>query len=1090
MKEVVFKVFLIVVLAVVVMYFFREVEGFTDCEIAFTAKDTIVALKSVGSLRYLKGTAFSKDKYGWKLEKSGDKNCSVNIKDNENYLNYDIREKNSISLLPSVSENSQFYVTKISDSYQKELYQKTIKYMLKNKQKVMDLYVIVTSLDNPRYITVDLNNIYLRKTPTISSVWEIEFIKKGEIKEQPFEPTEGVGDFPNKENKYGAYMPSFNKIWNRTWWSPGNKKDETIQISVEMNEMNNEKSYNKGIVRASVVKEIDYENPMNSKEVKADWFNGLNSITFSVESISSNTLFGTNKNSTLILKMLPNFLKDNIPLIQGFIISDKKTIPLCAMPEQGVVQNLMGVCKSLNKDMDIQQFMLKNGLNKIEPNNNFNISKNLVNSSNIKSPEKNWVKFMKEDNLKDWSYGNKGMTPLPNDGLSQFTAKIPEVSSINECVDYASGKKYVPDLYVVGVNPVTNKKLTSEEVSELTDRGIFYYSDDVKVDKEGNYVSGKKGSCNLGMYGNWEPTSENGIGFVRRSPIVNMDKDFKRIGSVGTYIDKGESLEGFTMEKAIIMPNIKFCADLCKKDQACTEFSYDATSKECKITSGGVPEFSAEAKKDQVYSYQYEGVRNKLSNKNYDELEKGNYLGGIHQIIDMQGNKVSVPLKNVMNINDCAKKCDEVKNCDRFSWNADNGDCYLQSMGEEQKNKNLFYSGKKKNFEPQLTKKYSNFYPPKNKTVYSGRPIPNNSSIKNVGTFDECVDKCNSDWCGFASYNSNNKTCKLFLEENEKNTHFLPGNESDVSIQKINPPNAFLSEKYLQSFNQTEPASHFEGGTKIKTQPSTNADECAQYCLNTPNCDAFTYEGKLNECSLYQTGNCNDPNSPDCGKLVKNSESPYMYSSKMTSAMEDKEFHTVNTKNKCRGNLYCAKNFENNLPSSWSNAVCSDVVAVYNDGSEVQYDCNTIPPEKNSKDSLLSYTKIKCESSKGNYSYKESGELRGKDCNIPLNARVLLGNDLKEGTCDCNSYASKINFGKKELDQKEANWKGAKAVYAKQYVGVPDINFTENDKNVNVASNPEKGKSIACYVEEDDSKQFKNENVCSSNSTEYQCVLI
>lgn len=286
-------------------------------------------------------------------------------------------------------------------------------------------------------------------------------------------------------------------------------------------------------------------------------------------------------------------------------------------------------------------------------------------------------------------------------------------------------------------------------------------------------------------------------------------------------------------------------------------------------------------------------------------------------------------------------------------------------------------------------------------------------------------------------------------------------------------------------------------------------DGCAKSCMADVRCDGIVYNDDSKKCNTYQTGDCaSDPNSPTCGKITSPSDTPDMYATKMMEAkgVEGGRFK-MTTKNpgNCDGYLYCRKNWNSELPDSWNGADCVDAIGVYEDGSEIQLSCSQQPPAKHPQTgSKLKNMKVKCvqESGRG-WAWKEpaTSPLHNSDCNVPEEARVLLGayayRGIKQGLCDCNNYTWKKNFGGEELDWKQAgDWKGAKAVYAKTYnpmSGSVSASGGWGGEPVNRATSVSgNGPPLACYVVKDDNNPYINKpnQKCASNETNYQCVIL
>jgi hypothetical protein len=290
---------------------------------------------------------------------------------------------------------------------------------------------------------------------------------------------------------------------------------------------------------------------------------------------------------------------------------------------------------------------------------------------------------------------------------------------------------------------------------------------------------------------------------------------------------------------------------------------------------------------------------------------------------------------------------------------------------------------------------------------------------------------------------------------------------------------------------------------------AANIDVCANACMGDVRCDGIVYNDDTNKCFTYQTGDCaSNPNSPTCGKITSPSDAPDMYATKMVEAkgVEGGRFKTTNGDNgTCEGYLYCRKNWNNELPDSWGGADCVDSIAVYEDGSEVQLTCSQLPARKHPQTgSKLKHMKVKCVQENGRgWAYKEpaGSPLYNSDCNVPENVRILLGaqanNGIKQGVCDCNNYTWKKNYGGAELATKyAADWKGAKAAYAKTYnpaSGTVSAAGGWGNEPVNRATSVSgNGPPLACYVVRDDNNPFidKPNQKCASNETNYQCVIL
>jgi len=1149
-----------------------------------------------------------------------------NIESISFYLSADPRGENgTVSASPvGGSSNTVWYALRLHQNggsgpnkkVMAKLYKDTLTFLMKNGQKTNGkFYLIMTSpkamisTDSPmpdsQYLTVadDFNSvtagdIYLADYPSVASVWMIKYKNKGTpTKVKPFKPVVGIGAYPNDnpdqrgqlgpyKSAYGAFMPSFRRIWNRTWWSPGangagSAGKELYQIQVELDQIpdNRQTTYATGDVTVSLVssKNLDYDNPERNaplgSPIDATYFpDNQKKNTFKVRSYGDDMLMGSiptfkssrgEMDTKIILQLLPKGAKEmgtpNVPLLKGWLISTihrkgKKSqmasvLPLCAVGCSGVVQNLMGVCQALTGDMKFDQFMLENGLTSLDYTKNFNMSDRLAEASSFRPPSKDWVRYLTPGRLREWSYGSAGSTPLGGANL-QRTATVKGVGSINECADYASGARRLPSRssnVTYHSNPGTGAPLTSQDVAETTNRFLYHIPDGYKVDGAGNNTgSSTNGVCELGMYGDWEllpkDKMSSAVGVVRRGPRNELygqtERQFREIGGMGTELTGGVALNVETKEQFdnmiggehrrenFVVGNLNICAEMCKGDKACLKFDYDETTGECNLMTSGKPTVTATTKKKEVISYEYAGPRNQLAKYKDEFVELPTYtsfMGDPKTIIDQSGRVTDSGIPNVSTIDDCAKMCLDAAdhNCDRFSWDAANQVCFLQQQGQEKydpnpdpSNPRLLYGALKNNFKPYLNPKYygdNGFVNPMSSGMnYDGTQVPNANVESHIATVNDCAQACQANpWCGVATYDAGQKVCTQNLASATLTGSYNTGDPKQVILKKNIPSDAKLNSTANTSvFNQPRPSSSIDGGISLNRNIKvSSADQCADHCRADRRCDAFVYERSgdpsNSRCNTYQSGDCqNNPNSPTCGQLESPADSPNLYAAKMKLSEErGGEFKiAVGNNGTCRGQLYCQKNWNNEM-DGWDNAECVDAIATYENGESINISCWDLPPFSY-KGSKLKHFRVKCAKTSGQFAFKEpeGSPMYQSDCNVDTNARILLGKGtgtIDDGTCDCNSYTLKAAFGQKELESKQANWKGAHAAYARTYTeGQNPIDFNQNRVPTNRATSISgNGPALACYVTEDNNNPFisasaKGGNQCAGNTTDYQCVIL
>lgn len=476
------RVFLVVVLAVMVMFILRHLlrdtrskEGFDNyCESAFTAKGTEIKLTSLANgqaldvdknkvndnLKLVKSDpttwdlerVIMEDTVGTYPETKRPDSCAVMLKttgDLPFYMTSDLGKVNSVGATPiGGSLNQVWYVLRLrpgvkgpKENMMDALYAEAVKNTNNNQKLLNDLYLVTTSpkdlTNDPkyppaRYLTVRPDSrsvvegdLYLQDMPSIDSVWIVNYIKKGKVSVPAFEPSVGIGAYPDKKvrktegpypSKYGAFMPSFLRIWNRTFWSPGlvnrmKNQSYLFQISVNLEPPNykDQETFARGTATIKLIDglRLNVEDPSKNPDISHQIKHNVlpSNPTFEVMTVGDDMLVGhkkdekTKKNSTLIIQLLPKGLeKVTVPMIKGWLIDGDEgagsITPLCALPQKGVIQNLMGVCQALLPGMDLDKFMLTHGFSPMDANNNFNISKGLVTASQTKRPVKKGYVYM------------------------------------------------------------------------------------------------------------------------------------------------------------------------------------------------------------------------------------------------------------------------------------------------------------------------------------------------------------------------------------------------------------------------------------------------------------------------------------------------------------------------------------------------------------------------------------------------------------------------------------------------------------------------------------------------------------------------
>jgi hypothetical protein len=747
---------------------------------------------------------------------------------------------------------------------------------------------LTTAADSEAVVTGDL---YLTPTATINSVWEVRYITKGTVpKLKKFKPVVGVGAYPNQlpalrgkegtfPSKYGAFMPSFLRILNRTWWSPGamnrvSGQSPMFQITVNLEKPNYTTDVHAtGTVTIKLIDgaTADYSKPENNKDISKE-LNQKVIPPISVKSVGDDMIAGVNNTKsskwtpqtgfspnvtyTVILKLLPKSAPEmgtpDVPLMQGWLITQTKEMyqpakssvrPLCAVTRTGIVQNIMGVCEALLPEMKFNQFMLKHGFASVNSKNNFNLSQNMAKASNFNPPPKNWVRYLKPDWLNYYSYGDPNTTPLG--GPDARILGSAEVSTINQCASMCEGRTLLSTSDITGTNAATGDKLTAAQVGEYCNR-FEYKVPDVGVFSNGaSQNPSQKGTCVLGSLGSWAPSgvaAQPGklppiVGVVRRFPKTGLlganREKYQQIGGVGTTLVGGpdlivkESFEDGTpaipdmFEHFETVGSMDECASLCSKDMACREFDYDPITGECQARTHSTPTRTSATRADQDRSFQYIGARDQLTKPNkdiYSEFPAGtSLLSGQHQIIDASGNVTTVGI-TASNIDDCANRCNKAEiNCDRFTFDAQNRKCYLQTMGQEKfDEQSTFYSAMKNDFIPFLDTKYtvdgvqyngkkvrfSKYY----SSVFSGgNPVPNlgEQRVNNVATVNDCAEQCaKNTYCDIAAYDATNKTCNQFLgASNAKNMITPSGAPQQMVFMKKPSPTAILHAPYKKKFH-------------------------------------------------------------------------------------------------------------------------------------------------------------------------------------------------------------------------------------------------------------------------------------------------
>jgi hypothetical protein len=1196
------KMALIIALAVVVMYLLNcfnkpSLEHFENpyCEAALTAPGTTVYITSARNNKYL---SVNKQKVNdnlelqtlvsqspsWSLQQIVQENCvasqnnndasccSVQIQtdDEEFHITYNKNGNPEKVGASHVSDTNyqKWYVLKFSQRGMPNLYQAISKmYQSKNMKMRYNLYLIATSpkdfSGNPsdppaRYLTISQNNqsplpgnFYLADNPSIDSIWEISIKKNGKITPlPPFRPIEALGAFPNQNPKnrnkkgtykseYGAFMPSFLPIWNRTFWSPGNyspvKKNNYLrQITVQLDDIyeNRRSGQATGYIYLSTV-------PIDQVNFSKPVFSTKHSQVIPVKSYGDDMLYGTttikDKTYTIILKMLPGNVQElgtpkNIPLLQGWFVTKEKnkqnqevasTIPLCAPACDNddlscAQENMMGVCESLLPGMKFEQFMLKNGFVSIDSKNNFNLSNQLTQAVHFEKPPPNWVKYVNQKHLNDFSYGKEGQVPY---GKENILATL-QSSSINDCLNYCGSGKEVNEQNIHMYDSLGNK-ITPKEVSEYCDR-ISYVVPNVSVNKDGMSLDeSKKGTCTLAAGGQWNMDStENIVGVIRKQPRTTLfDKKFESIGGKGTTLQTTSDLEPTEPAEPFENPmfrdekehfeqvvNINECAKLCENNLACREFSFDPMTGECHLATEGTTKTTNQSKEDWDVSYNYIGGRNILQgaeNKFFNEFPAGTSF--LNDPMEVLGNAQGTV---VGDINKCADLCKNQPNCDRFSFDAQTRTCYPQSMGKQSySGDSTFYAATKNNFVPQAndnTKKTFIIYPA---SVYSGgTPVPFGTmkQINNIATVDECAKECSAnEWCDTFSYDAKEKTCNQFMASQTPVTSGNP--QQIVGKKKPSPTGSLQLKSNLNSFDQTQPASTIQGGAILETNPAKNADDCASQCTNKNyDCDMFIYDDDKKTCALYNSGDCSNPQSDLCGKIISPAQTPFSYTSKMklsaSGAADGNLYNTKKNTGDCNCISYCAKDWNNELSDQgWESGICYRSYAEYENGDTVEVSCWDRPPETSNGSKLKNHA-CQCRKNDQPASFKEppSSVLYKKDCNIAPNQRILLGGvtkeDIKQGICDCNSYMSSKKYGGKELEEKGAgNWKGVTLYRAGSIQTDNPINDTIfHQIPGNQATSPTgNGPGIACWVTQDDNGSFSNtSDSCTSSQTDYKCNIL
>lgn len=574
--------------------------------------------------------------------------CAVFIKTNTPapfYLTADMGgETDSVGATPiGGAQNQVWYVLKLTPNGSgpnktilADLHKKTIDHLNKTGHNVQaehaGLYLITTSpkdflsAESPfppsRYLTmasdprsVTSGNFNLSSEPTLNSVWIISYQHKGKApKAKAFKPSVAIGAFPNQidtargkkgpyRSQYGAFMPSYVRIWNRTFWAPGafdrvNNVSKMFQLTVHLQNPSytSQETYSNGTVTVKIIDGVqaDFSNPSKNMDVSHTIPNNPlpSDAMFDIRTIGDDMVMGektdakTNTNYTIILQLLPDGVSKqkgipDVPLIKGWIIiGDSKVkkdgtaavFPLCAIPRAGVIQNLMGVCEGILPSMDYEQFMLKYGLGLMNAENNFNLSKNIWDASSVNPPSKDWIRYLTPDRLERYSYGNLGQSPFGLPGTTDYpnpnVIAIAETNNINTCADYAEGRKLVSDGQIIGIDPSTGQKLSKQQVAAYADRFLFELPkyDPNKLSSVGwagsNIIRNSK--CYLADKGGWTPMpkkmAKQSIGAVRRTPKMNLleenNQKFQQIGDIGTTLTGGPDLnESFELPLVVERPS-------------------------------------------------------------------------------------------------------------------------------------------------------------------------------------------------------------------------------------------------------------------------------------------------------------------------------------------------------------------------------------------------------------------------------------------------------------------------------------------------------------------------------------------------------